>query len=116
MKKKVFIRFLKQGLVLAETPENFDEMSAKEKMDWANKILKSKSDGFLVDALADFEDPDKNGFFAIKPDVCAIEQGEGMNIGDTIVSTSLWEMFNSPEWKNLYDFSDEQGGDITRRS
>lgn len=101
--KKVFIRFLRHGLIEAEPPENFNKMTPEDKLEWANEVLSQKTDKELIESMADFINPEKNGYFDESPEACAIEVGEGNLIGTTIVSTSIWELYNAPEWKNIVE-------------
>lgn len=86
---KVNIRFLRQGLVSVNAPKNIDTMSAKELKEWAGNILGEMTDKELLAAMADFENPEKEGYFDESPQMSAIERLSG----DPIITTDEWEMF-----------------------
>lgn len=92
---KVFLRFLKQGLVEAETPNDFETMTDKEKLEWASIQLANLSDKEIINAMADFGDPGKNGYFDETTQASAIEKGEGEDITDSIIQTEEWKIFST---------------------
>jgi hypothetical protein len=68
------VRFLRQGRVpVYEVPANFENMSLEEKKVWTQNILRDLSDAQLFEAMADYENPQKNGYFDDTFDVEAIE-------------------------------------------
>lgn len=97
MSKKVNIRFLRQGLVKADTPDGFDKMTAKEKLDWASKHLSGLPDKRIIAAMADFEKPGKDGYFDGAPSASAIEKGEDEDQREIIVETGEWKLFRTGE-------------------
>jgi len=90
---KLNIRFLKQGLVEAEAPPNFDNMSPEEKLDWAQTVLAEQSDDQLHTAMADYLDPKVNGYFDEAPDVCSIQDTDG----EELVLCASWYHFWAPQ-------------------
>lgn len=93
---KVDIRFLRQGLIEAETPKGFEEMSKQKKIEWAQQILNDKSDKELIQAMSDFREG-INQFFDETPTVEAIEGGDEDDAfyGCPIVQTKAWQLFAS---------------------
>ena len=89
---KAHIRFLKQGLVEAEAPPGFDQMSPEQKLDWAQAVLADQSDQQLITALADFEQPKVNGYFDEAPPACAIQTKDG----EEIAMRQEWQAFWGP--------------------
>lgn len=96
---QVYIRFLRQGLVEAQTPKDFDTMTAEQKLDWASSYLDPLSDNKIVTAMADFDDTSV-GFFDEAPYASAIEDAEN-NIGSPIVETVEWRLFGSGEGQKI---------------
>ena len=45
--------------------------------------------------MADFDDPENNGYFDEAPYISAIEKAEGDNIGEIIVQTKDWFEFSN---------------------
>jgi len=95
---KVDIRFLRQGLVEAVAPENFDTMTDDEKIKWAQEILENLDDQAILNALADYERPDIHGYFDSVPEVAAIEKDNGSTM---IIQTREWEEFAGPDGRNI---------------
>lgn len=93
---KVHIRFLIPGLIEAQAPDNFAEMSPQEKLDWAHEALNRKTDRELLNAVAQHEEPETYGWFDEAPAVSAIEAAGG-NIGEIMVETDEWRLFASGE-------------------
>ena len=93
MAKPVYIRFLKQGLVKAEVPDNFDSMTPKEKLNWAWERLSCLSDEDLIEALSDYQKPRCSQFFDDSPSAAAIEDATEENQGADIVHTNDWHAF-----------------------
>ncbi len=92
---KVHIRFLRQGLVEAETPEGFDSMLDKEKLEWATEKLAKLPDNDIVEAMADFTEAFKTGnWFDEAPYASAIEAAEGDDIENSVVQTREWKIFS----------------------
>ncbi|MBI5327046.1 MAG: hypothetical protein HZB80_01970 [Deltaproteobacteria bacterium] len=99
---KIYIRFLRQGLVKTTTPENFNTMTSKEKIDWASEKLYQMTDLDIIAAMADFDDAEKTGeYFDEAPQAAAIEEAEGENIGRIIVETREWSLFASGEGMDI---------------
>lgn len=97
---KVDIRFLRQGLVRAVVPEGFTKMTKKEKLDWAKHVLNhTKTDEELIQAMSDFEDPERDGWFDEDIPVCAIESVGG----EPIVQTEEWKLFSSAEGMEIVE-------------
>lgn len=92
MAKQVYIRFLRQGSVKTQAPENFDAMPPKEKLNWASDYLNGMSDAQLIQAMVDFEDT-RYGYFDESPYASSIEEAEGDDIGVSIVETRGWKEF-----------------------
>ena len=92
---KVYIRFLRQGLAKVDAPDNFDKMTAKEKMEWADDLLQQSKDDDIMHMMSDFDKPEENGYFDEAPLCAAIEEAEGNDIGKIIVQTSDWHEFTS---------------------
>lgn len=92
------IRFLRQCLVEAKKPKGFDTMSNKEREEWANKILRGKTDEELVKAIAEGE----HKIFEEAPLVAAIETEYG---DERLYSTPEWDAFvnvDVPHVKKAY--------------
>ncbi len=90
---KVQIRFLKQGLVEAEAPPDFDKMSPEQKLEWAQTVLAEQSDNQLHIAMADYKDPKVNGYFDEPPPVCSIQDMEHTEL----VLCASWYHFWAPQ-------------------
>ena len=92
------VRFLRQGRVpVSDVPADFEKMSLEEKKIWAHDILKDLSDEQLFEAMADYEDPQSNGYFDDSFDVEAIEVYPPMNsVGKKVFSTIAWDVFCDP--------------------
>jgi len=88
------IRFLRQGLVEAKKPDNFEAMTDLEKRGWADNRLSILDDSQIVLAMADFDEPSTNGYFDACPDAEAIEEKDGA----AIVSTLAWDAFSDPDY------------------
>ncbi|MFA5790596.1 MAG: hypothetical protein WC976_06020 [Caldisericia bacterium] len=80
---QVAIRYLKQGLIKVEVPENFKQMSAQEKLDWAGRELDKLPLEDIKEGLVD----------DITTIASAIEIAEGEHIGNPIVSTKEWDVY-----------------------
>ena len=89
---KLHVRFLKQGLVEAETPPSFEQMSPEQKLDWAQTMLEKQSDEQLIKAMADFKQPEVNGYFDDAPPACAIQTEDG----EEIAMRQEWQAFWGP--------------------
>ena len=89
--REVNIRFLRQGLIKASVPENFEQMTKKEKLNWANEVIESHTDDEIIQAMSDFENPEKSGFFDSAPLATAIEKT--VTEPFSIVSTQTWDKF-----------------------
>lgn len=50
------IKFLKAGVLEVPAPADYKTMSLEEKVDWANEVLRSKSDEEIIQALADMSE------------------------------------------------------------
>jgi len=96
---KVHIRFLVPGLIEAEAPENFPEMSSYQKISWAQEILNPKTDRELLYALAQYEEPETYGWFDGVPVADAVEKEDRQ----VIVQTKEWETFSSGEGLDVVD-------------
>lgn len=94
MAKQVYIRFLRQGCVKTQAPENFDTMTPQEKLEWASDFLNNLSDAQIIEAMADFEDT-RYGYFEESPYASAIEEAEGDMLGTPIVETREWKLFRT---------------------
>lgn len=96
---EVQIRFLRQGLIKAEAPEHFDKWSPEDRIAWAQESLDAKTDSDLLAAMADFENPERDGWFdgGILADAIENENGE------VIVMTKEWQMFSSGEGSDIAD-------------
>lgn len=100
---KLYIRFLRQGLIEAEAPEQFDTLTPEERMEWATEYLENCTDHQIVIAMADY-DPNpiwtlsdlcsSNDFFDSAPQAEAIELPLGeYNDPRTLVMTKAWTVF-----------------------
>lgn len=96
---KVHIRFLTSGLIEAEAPDNFAEMTPYEKVSWAQEILNQKTDRELLYALAQWEEPETYGWFDGTPVADAVENENG----EVIVQTEEWKTFSSGEGLDVVD-------------
>ena len=94
MAKSVFIRFLRPGIVKVEVPENFEEMTKEEKLEWASRKLETLSSNEVRESIIGFEEGDI-------PRASAIEEAEGTDIGVPIVETMEWALFCTGEGKKL---------------
>jgi len=97
--KKLHIRFLRQGLIALtkeQLPVGFVEMSKEKQNEWAFKHLFNLKDDELLNAMADFEYPSKDGYFVSTPDVEALQNEEF----ETLYSTVAWDAFTDPEYGN----------------
>ena len=94
------VRFLRQGRIpVYEVPANFENMSLEEKKVWTQGILRELSDAQLFDAMADYENPRKNGYFDDTFDAEAIEVYSPFNsVEKKIFSTVAWDSFCDPEY------------------
>ncbi len=92
-KRNVFIRLLRPGIVKVEVPEDFDEMTEEEKIEWASKKLESLSSQEIREAIIDFDGEEVRA--------SAIEEAEGTDIGVPIVETMEWALFCTGEGKKL---------------
>src|SRR4030043_1257937 len=95
---KVYIRFLRQGLAKVDAPKNFKKMTDKEKLYWADDIIQQVKDTEngdldILKLMADFDDPENNGYFDEAPSISAIESAEKGHEGDIIVQTKDWFEF-----------------------
>jgi hypothetical protein len=86
---KVNIRFLRQGSIEVDAPDNIKKMTAQEIKIWAEKIIEEQSDEELLRALADFRYPKIDGYFDSPPQCSAVEDSAGVNI----MTTEEWQMF-----------------------
>jgi len=95
--KKLHIRFLRQGLITLteeQLPVGFVEMSKEKQNELAFNHLFNLKDYELLNAMADFEYPVKNGYFDSTPDVEALQNEEF----ETLYSTVAWNAFTDPEY------------------
>ena len=98
---KVEIRFLRQGLIKAEAPENLDQMAPEKKLEWASTVLEGCTDHELVNAMSDFEKPRTkvaSGFFDGAPEASAVEKEAGEGV---IVQTEEWKLFRTGEGRKI---------------
>jgi hypothetical protein len=98
---KVEIRFLRQGLIQVEAPENFDQMAPEKKLEWASTVLEGCTDHELVNAMSDFEKPRTkvdSGFFDEAPEASAVEKEAGEGV---IVQTEEWKLFRAGEGRKI---------------
>ncbi len=84
-RRSVFIRFLRPGIIKVEVPEDFDEMTEEEKIEWASKKLEGLSSQEIREAIIDFDEEEVRA--------SAIEEAEGKDIGVPIVETIEWALF-----------------------
>lgn len=96
---KVHIRFLTPGLIEAEAPDNFAEMSPNEKLNWAQEILNQKTDRELLYSVAQYEEPETYGWFDGSPLADAVENEDG----DVIAQTKEWKTFSLGEGLDIAD-------------
>ena len=95
---QVAIRYLKQGLLKVEVPSTFSKMSARQKLDWANKKLDKLPLEDIIEGLVD----DRTTIAS------AIEVAEGEHVGNPIVSTKEWDVFMDIEVASAITTVDEK--------
>lgn len=106
MTDKVAIRFLRQGYLAVDKPENFDNWNQKEQLEWADTVLGNQDDKILLEAMSDFV-PDAipdNGYFDEAPMTTAIEDN---TTGTTILTTKEWNAFVNARTLIIKDYYDE---------
>jgi hypothetical protein len=79
-----------------QLPAGFVEMSKEKQNEWAFNHLFNLKDDELLNAMADFEYPSKDGYFDSTPDVEALQNEEF----ETLYSTVAWDAFTDPEYGN----------------
>lgn len=93
------IRFLRPGFVpVYKKPEGFHEMTEEQKIAWASEILEKMTDQEIIEAMADFENPQTNGYFD-EIDVEAIQAPSQFDSPhENIYASVLWKTFSDPEY------------------
>jgi len=95
--RTIDIRFLRQGLIKVNQPENWNEMTLKEKETYCWKVLNNASDRELVFAMSDFQGEDLNSMFDETPNIEAIESVDMESMNNPIyteASTQAWDSFS----------------------
>ena len=96
--KKLALRYLTQGLVYIDVPDNFENMSDDEKMETCNRSLDFKPDEELINGLSHHEgviatiNTLGDDFFT-ELKVEAIEMYEDDEYVDDVVTTKIWKSF-----------------------
>jgi hypothetical protein len=106
MSDKIRIRFLKPGQIEVNKPENFDEMTMRDKINWANDILTDQTDSQILEALADFDKEmwNKMGIGMFDADSIIVEAIQNED-GETMMCSEAWDNWENnntyDDWRNI---------------
>lgn len=95
--KSIEIRYLQQGLIKTDMPDNWESLTNDQKVEYCEEILYNLDDRTLVAGLAEILPFDIDRFFASTPEVEAIEiiDYEEDEEPTLVACTSTWEQFVS---------------------